>query len=71
MLREINRPEKIEIDKENELEMALRQLWGKHLWEVWDKRLYDGNYRVSHIEMVETKLLWGVVELRIWMNYGA
>ena len=28
-------------------------------------------YRVSHIEMVETKWLWGVVELRIFMNYGA
>ena len=27
-------------------------------------------YRVSHIEMVETKWLWGVVELRILMNYG-
>mgnify|MGYP007022711415 CR=1 FL=1 len=28
-------------------------------------------YKVSHIEMVETKWLWGVVELRILMNYGA
>ena len=27
-------------------------------------------YRVSHIEMVETKWLWGVVELRILLNYG-
>ena len=27
-------------------------------------------YRVSHIEMVETKWLWWVVELRILMNYG-
>ena len=29
------------------------------------------NYRVSHIEMVETKWLWMVAELRILMNYGA
>ena len=28
-------------------------------------------YRVSHIEMVETKWLLGVIELRILMNYGA
>jgi len=28
-------------------------------------------YRVSHIEMVETKWLWGVAELRILINYGA
>ena len=28
-------------------------------------------YRVSHNEMVETKWLWGVVELRISMNYGS
>ena len=28
-------------------------------------------YRVSHIEMVETKWLCGVVELRILINYGA
>ena len=27
-------------------------------------------YRVSHIEMVETKWLWGVVELRILIKYG-
>ena len=28
-------------------------------------------YRVSHIEMVETKWLWGVLEWRILMNCGA
>ena len=28
-------------------------------------------YRVSHIEMVETKWLWGVVESRVLINCGA
>ena len=32
--------------------------------------IYNHTYRVSHIEMVETKWLCGVVELRILMNSG-
>ena len=37
--------------------------------DCWLLRTYL-RYRVSHIEMVETKWLKGVVELRILMNYG-
>ena len=33
--------------------------------------LTDRCFRVPHIEMVEIKWLWGVVQLRILMNYGA
>ena len=28
-------------------------------------------YRVSHSEMIETKWLWGIVELKFLMIYGA
>ena len=36
----------------------------------WSKHVMKLAYRVSHIEMMETKWLWGVVELRNLMNYG-